>query len=113
MRAALFEGAGADANRRQLQRVYVERMEALLTPPSAPAAAPGGFGGGGGGFQVPPLLQAPNARRGDLAAIARAELRAVREASRAKAAGATGVVRAHWQDLADRADEALDRQRGR
>jgi hypothetical protein len=100
-----------DANRRQLQRVYLERLEALLAPPPAPAATP--FGGGGAGRALPALLVAPNVRRTDLSALARAELRAVRETARASVATAAGVSRAHWQDVADRVEEILEKQKGR
>ena len=62
---------------------------------------------------IPPLLAAPNVRRSDIAALARAELRAVRETARGNAATAAGVVRAHWQDLADRVDEIMERQKGK
>lgn len=109
-RALLGGGAPLDGNRRQLQRVYLERLESLLSPPPAPAANP--FGGGFGG-PLPPLLAAPNVRRSDLAALARAELRAVREAARRSAATSVGVARAHWFDLADRVDEILERQKGK
>lgn len=112
VRRALLGGpAPLDANRRQLHRVYVERLETLLAPPPAPAANP--FGGGGFGGSLPPLLAAPNVRRSDIAALARAELRAVRETARGNAATAAGVVRAHWQDLADRVDEIMERQKGK
>jgi len=116
VRRALLGTAGGplDANRRQLHRVYLERLEALLSPPAAPAGA-GPFGGGGGGpaGPLPPLVSPPNVRRSDLAALARAELRATRDAARAAGATATGVARAHWTDLVDRVDEILEKQKGR
>jgi hypothetical protein len=95
-----------DANRRALQRAYLERLEALLEPPAAPAAG-GGRGGGGGPAQQPtsPLLTAPNINRSDIAALVRAQLRQIREeATAAATSAAPGVLRAHWQDLADRAE---------
>ena len=101
-------GSGApDANRRLLHRVYLERLQALSDPPAAPAA--GGPGGqGGGGFGPPPV----NVRRSDISAAARAQLRAVQTTARANAAAATGpMVRAHWLDLADRAQEILQPRR--
>jgi len=114
VRRALVAAPGVplDANRRQLHRVYLERLEALLSPPPAPAAG-GPFGGGPGGAQLPGILAAPNVRRGDHAALARAELRAVRQAATANAVTASGVARAHWQDIADRVEEILERQKGR
>ena len=96
-------GTGApDANRRLLQRVYVERLEALIVPP-APAAAPAGPGGGQG-FGPPPV----NIRRSDITAAARAQLRQLQAAARVRAAAAMApMVRAHWQELADRAEQIL------
>jgi hypothetical protein len=99
---AVVGGATPDANRRTLHRVYLERLDALLEPP----AATGGPGGGGGGQpQV-------NVRRADFAALARAELRAVRAAANTHAAASTNAtVRAHWADLAARVDAILDPSR--
>lgn len=112
LRRALLGPGGAplDANRRQLHRVYLERMELLLSPPPAPAASP--LGGGQGGA-LPPLVSPPNVRRSDLAALARAELRAVRQAAQGNAATAAGVARAHWLDVADRVEEILEQQKAR
>lgn len=96
--------AAPDANRRLLHRVYLERLQALSDAPGAPAAA-GPGGQGGGGFGPTPV----NVRRSDISAAARAQLRAVQATARAKAAAATGpMVRAHWLDLADRAERVLD-----
>jgi hypothetical protein len=103
-----------DGNRRAMQRVYLERLEALLNPPPPPAANPFGFGGPGGGTLPSPLLAMPNVRRTDLAALARSELRTIREAARRTAAGASvGIDRAHWNDVADRVDEILEKAKGR
>jgi hypothetical protein len=96
-----------DANRRVLHRVFVERLEALLDPPTPPTA--GGPGGGGGGQGGPPPL---NVRRTDLGALARAQFRTVRAAAIINAAAASGpTVRAHWNDLAARVDRILDPSR--
>jgi len=99
--AAVLGTAAPDANRRLLQRVYVERLDALVNPPAptaAPAGAPPGFG-------PPPV----NVRRTDITAAARAQLRAVQASARARGAAATGpIVRAHWLDLADRVGRVLD-----
>ena len=112
-RAVLGSAGGAlDANRRQLQRVYLERLEGLLAPPPAPAGGGQAGGGGAAGRTLPPLLAPPNVRRSDLAALARSELRAVRETARGSVPTTAGVTRAHWQDLADRVDEILEKQKG-
>jgi hypothetical protein len=96
---AVVGGASPDANRRTLHRVYLERMQALIDPPATPAGGPGG-----GGFGPPPV----NVRRSDISAAARAQVRAVESAARARAVRATGVQKAHWRDLVDRAQAILD-----
>ena len=104
-------GASPDPNRRVLQRVYLERLDALVTPPAPSAATgPGGGGGGGGQQATPPaLLAMPNVPRSDLPAMARNQLRAIREqAQRVAAAAPAGVMRAHWQDVSARVDRILE-----
>ena len=98
-------GTGApDANRRLLQRVYLERLQALIdppAPPATPAGAPAGFG-------PPPT----NVRRSDVSASARAQVRAVIAAARTNAAATVvSAQRAHWLDLADRAQVIVDPRR--
>ena len=104
-----------DANRRALQRVYIDRMGALLVPPAAPAAAPVAGGGGGGAPPGPvsPLLAAPNLLRSDLPALARGQLAAIRaEAQRLATTAPVGIARSHWQDVVDRVDVIFERRRG-
>jgi hypothetical protein len=102
-------GAAPDAGRRTIQRVYLERLDALINPPAPPAAGAQPFGGGGGPAQPPgPLLAAPNVPRSDLPALARSQVRAVRDDARRAATGASGMAKAHWQDIADRADRILE-----
>ncbi len=100
-------GAAPDANRRQLQRVYIERLAAILTPPAPP---PAGAAGQAQQQQAPPspLVAPVNVQRTDLPALARAQLRAVREEARRAAASTTGLARAHWQDVADRVDAVFE-----
>jgi hypothetical protein len=96
-----------DAHRRALQRAYLERLEALVSPP-APAAAAGARGGGPP-QPASPLLAPPNVQRADMVAIARAQLRQiVQESTRAATAATPGVMRAHWQDIAYRAGRILN-----
>jgi hypothetical protein len=106
LRRALFTGAAPDASRRQLQRVYVQRLEALIAPPAAPA---GGAGPGGGqGARYTPFVTAPSVPLSDLPALARQQLRDVQRDALANAASSTGVAKAHWADLAERAKAVLD-----
>ena len=102
-------GAAPDAGRRTIQRVYLERLDALINPPAAPAAGQGVGGGGGPPQQISPLLAAPNVPRSDLPALARSQVRAVRDdARRASAAATGGIAKAHWQDIVDRSEKILD-----
>ena len=106
LRRAVWSGAQPDANRRQLQRVYLQRLESLMTPPAAPAAGggPGGGGGGGGGGGRPvPFVTAPSLMQSDLPSLARMQLREIqREARTSAKSAAITTARAHWTDIVDR-----------
>src|SRR5262249_2217290 len=107
LKAAVFNGPSPDVSRRSLQRGYVERLSAIINPPPPvtppPGATPPVFA------SPPPFVAAPNVPRSDLPAMARAQLRQIREEARRLATTAQGAVaKAHWQDLADRVDEALE-----
>jgi hypothetical protein len=110
LKGDVFNGASPDANRRMLQRVYVERLNAIINPPTAPAGAPGAAQQQQGPPQaLPPFIALPPVPRSDLPAMARMQLRQIRDESRRNAPLATAAVnRAHWEDLAARVDEALD-----
>ncbi|MBA2706574.1 MAG: zinc-dependent metalloprotease [Gemmatimonadaceae bacterium] len=114
LRRALWGGSAVtsipDANRRSLHRVYVERLGALLAPPVAALMS----ATTGPPDPLPsPLLATPNVQRGDLPALARAQLRIVREeARRASLLSRSAIVRAHWMDVADRVQAILDPVRG-
>ncbi|HEX8942625.1 MAG TPA: zinc-dependent metalloprotease [Gemmatimonadaceae bacterium] len=106
-------GAAPDANRRMLQRVYVERLAAIVNPP-APPTPPAGAAAAGPQppAALPPFVGAPNLSRSDLPALARAQLRQIRDDARRGAASAqTAVARAHWQDIVDRVDDVLEAKR--
>jgi hypothetical protein len=108
LKRAVFNGGAPDANRRQLQRVYVQRLEALIAPPAAPAAGPGG-GGGGQAARFTPFVTAPVVPQSDLPAMARLQLRELqRDATALGQGSATPLLRAHWQDIAERAKAILD-----
>jgi len=98
-----------DAGRRMMHRVYLERLGALISPPPPPATAPGAPAGPP---PAPPgpFLAAPNVPRSDFPALARSQVRSIRDQARAAAtaAAAGSIARAHWQDVVDRADRILD-----
>ena len=99
-----------DAGRRAMHRVYLERLEALISPPAPPAGPPGGAPAAGPQTPPGPFLGAPNVTRSDFPALARAQVRAIRDQARAAAtaAPAGSVARAHWQDIVDRTDKILE-----
>lgn len=102
------QAAAPDANRRNLQRVYVARLGAIVSPPAAPAAAAGAAPAGPAAPPAP-FLAPVNLAQSDLPALARAQLRAIQ--AQAKAAAATAAVpaiKAHWLDIADRVTAILE-----
>ncbi len=116
LRRAVFEAPAVstspDAAQRTMQRVFLERLDALITPPPPPAAPAVPGAGGGGGQQLPPLLALPNVPRSDLPALARRTARTVGAfAARQAVAGRSPLLRAHWEDLAARVDKMLDTKR--
>ncbi len=98
LKRAMWSGAQPDANRRQLQRVYLQRLEGMITPPE----------GGGGGRSVP-FVTAPSLMQSDLPALARMQLREIQRDARAmmQSAGNT-TARAHWSDISDRISAMLE-----
>jgi hypothetical protein len=110
LKRAVFSGNAPDAGRRQLQRVYVQRLEALVAPPTAPTAGPpGGGGGGGAAARFTPFVTAPVLAQSDLPALARRQLREIQRDARAAALASAGTTsRAHWSDIADRVTAILE-----
>jgi hypothetical protein len=106
-------GTVPDANRRMLQRVYVERLAAIVNPPAPPVVAPGGPAGPPPPqFTLPPFVAPPNLARSDLPALARAQLRQIRDDARRGASSAkNATTRAHWLDIVDRVDDILEAKR--
>jgi len=108
-------GAGTvpDANRRMLQRVYIERLSAIVNPPPPPTPPAGAAPAAPQpAVAPPPFVGAPNLMRSDVPALARAQLRQIRDDARRGAASAQGAVaRAHWQDIVDRVDDVLEAKR--
>ena len=114
LRSSLWGGGlTPDANRRALQRLHLQRLAALIAPPAPATPGAGGPGGGGNPNQpTPPFLLQPDVPRSDLPALARGELRAIRAQARAASGTApSAMARAHWADVVDRVDIALDTSR--
>ncbi len=90
-----------DVYRRALQRAYVETLDDKLNPtPPAAGAAAAGRGGRGGAPQL-------DARLSDIFPAVRAELRALDAQLEAAVPNASGITRAHLEDLRHRIDAAL------
>ncbi len=104
-----------DASRRTLQRVYIERLAAIVNPPPPPTLPAGALAAAPsptGPTSPPPFVVAPNVPRSDLPALARAQLRQIRdEASRASTTAQSPMARAHWQDIVARVDDVLEAKR--
>ena len=108
LKRSMWNGPAPDPGRRQLQRVYLQRLEALINPPPAPAPLPGA----GAPTRPLPFVTAPNVPQSDLPAVARAQLREIQRVARANALTATSAIeRAHWGDVVDRVSQILDPKR--
>jgi len=116
LRTALWGGTAGgvspDANRRALQRLYLQRLAVWIAPP---APTPGGGQGQGQQQQnpnAPPqsaLLTQPDVPRSDLPALVRSELRTIRGSALAASRSApSSIARAHFADVVDRIDVALE-----
>ncbi len=104
------QGLTPDANRRALQRAYVARLGSIVNPPAAPAAAPGAAANGPA-TPPGPFLAPVNLAQSDIPALARAQLRAIQSQANIAASGATNAtLKAHWQDIADRAKEIVEKK---
>ncbi len=91
-----------DVYRRNLQKAYVEKLIALVSP--APAAAAANLGGmvlgrGPSGFGT---------SQSDVISLAKAQLRDLNTAIKSSATQATGMSKYHLQDLSERIDLALN-----
>jgi hypothetical protein len=114
LKRAVWGVPSPDASRRQLQRVYLTRLAALVNPPAPPTPAPGAGGPPPGPPpRVLPFVTAPNVPMSDLPALARAQLREIQRDARGSASTAkTAVERAHWNDVVDRVTEILEPRKG-
>jgi hypothetical protein len=112
LKRAVWSGATPDASRRQLQRVYLTRLAALVNPPAPPTAPPGAAPPSGPAAPARPIpfVSPPNVPLSDLPALARAQLRDIQRDARMAAANAatSPVQRAHWNDVVDRVTEILE-----
>ena len=91
-----------DFCRRNLQKVYVEKLLAILEPAAAPAApaAPAGRGG-----------SSTISANSDIYSLVKSHLRTLMgELKIASTTTADPITKAHWADLADRIDKTLNKK---
>ena len=110
LKRAVWAAPSPDATRRQLQRVYLGRLAALINPPAPPTPPPGAQPAAPTPPARPiPFVTPPNVPLSDLPALARAQLREIQRDARTSATAArTAVERAHWNDVVDRVTEILE-----
>jgi hypothetical protein len=110
LKRVVWSTTSPDPTRRQLQRVYLTRLEALINPPTPATPPPGAAPVPPAAPQRPiPFVTAPNVPLSDLPALARAQLREIHREARASATVARSAVeRAHWADVVDRVTEILE-----
>lgn len=94
----LYQGKTVDLYRRGLQRVYLDRMEYLLTN-DGPSPR-----GGGGGFESTLTF---NVNASDVRPLVRGELKTLRAKLKATR-GANTMTRYHYDDAVARIDQMLD-----
>ncbi len=94
-----------DVYRRNLQKVYVEKMISLLNPSATPAPSGPGFGG----QFAPPASPVADPKRSDVISLTRAHLIALRsDINAALPATSDRMSRYHLQDVLVRINQALD-----
>jgi len=96
----LKTNAPIDVYRRNLQKSYVDKLIALVVPaPAAPAQ---------GGSPMMSPRSGGGAAPGDIASIAKAQLRELDATVKAALPQATGMSKYHLQDISERISAALD-----
>jgi len=95
--AELKSNTAIDVYRRNLQKTYVERLIALINPAPAAPAMPGAL-----------QTRSAGAAPGDIASVAKAQLRELDATVKAAVPNATGMSKYHLQDLAERIDMVLN-----
>lgn len=106
LRSGLFSELAAnqeiDVYRRTLQRMYVEALDAKINPPPPDASA------AGQAARRAPTTPQLDPELSDIYPVVRAELRALDAQIQAASGGASGIKRAHLEDLHHRIEKALE-----
>ncbi|MCZ4222128.1 zinc-dependent metalloprotease [Pedobacter rhodius] len=94
-----------DVYRRNLQKLYVDKLISIVKPASAPTAVNAILAGGGRGGAAQGGL---TASQSDVLSVVKGELKALDDMIKTSANAATGLSKYHLEDLAGRIDDALD-----
>jgi len=98
----LGQGTAIDVYRRNLQKAYVDRLIAIISPPSAPTNSLPTFGRGGGAASSD-----LTASQTDAASVVKGQLRELNKTIKSNSTSDT-LSKYHLEDLSDRIEKALD-----
>ncbi|MFC3562613.1 zinc-dependent metalloprotease [Pedobacter jamesrossensis] len=93
-----------DVYRRNLQKLYVDKLISIVKPAPMPTAVNAILTGGRGGAAQSGLM----ASQSDVMSVVKGQLRELDAAIKTGANSATGLSKYHLQDLSDRIEDALD-----
>jgi hypothetical protein len=91
-----------DVYRRNLQKMYVEKLISIMKPAPAASAAVAAFG------RTPGSAGELSATQSDVISVVKAQLKDLDSAIKSATPQATGLSKYHLQDLSDRIQQALD-----
>ncbi|WP_316830147.1 zinc-dependent metalloprotease [Pedobacter aquatilis] len=94
-----------DVYRRNLQKLYVDKLIAIVKPAPVPTAVNAILAGGGRGGVVQGGL---SASQSDVLSVVKGELKSLNTLIKTSANTATGLSKYHLEDLSGRIDDALD-----
>ncbi|RNL54506.1 zinc-dependent metalloprotease [Pedobacter jejuensis] len=94
-----------DVYRRNLQKMYVDKLISIIKPAAAPTAVNAILAGGGRGGAPQSGI---TASQSDVVSVVKGELKALDSMIKTSATAATGLSKYHLEDLASRIDDALD-----
>ncbi|GGI24991.1 zinc-dependent metalloprotease [Pedobacter mendelii] len=94
-----------DVYRRNLQKMYVDKLISIVKPAPAPTAVNAILAGGGRGGATPSGI---TASQSDVLSVVKGELKELDTMIKTSANTATGLSKYHLEDLASRIDDALD-----
>ena len=93
-----------DVYRRNLQKLYVDKLISIVKPAAMPTATNAILAGGRGGASQSGLT----ASQSDVLSVVKGQLRELEGTIKAGSGSATGLSKYHLQDLSDRIENALD-----